>query len=298
MPVTPLKPLVSVILPTRNRAQILPRAIKSVLSQTYHHFELLVVDDGSDDNTPDVVQGFADPRIRYIRHEIFLGPGAARNEGNAAARGEFIAFLDDDDEFSPNKLSIQVEAFQQAISSVSIVVSDVQVYRDGSPVEFYPYDGEAGSIFHHVLSGNWFPLNASLFSRHGLPAFDDRLPCLEDVDFHLKVLQKSKAAYVRSIVGLYNIDDKRKRLSQDRVNMHRSFRILQERYFNDPKDNLLADAKPELLANFALRLIALGYTDEMTREYLNRAFKLKKIGKMLWYRLLNLGGPGLLKKLK
>ena len=191
-----------------------------------------------------------------------------------------------------------MEVFRQTTASIAVVISDVEVQRDGKVVEFYPYDGEIGSIFLHVLAGHWFPLNATLLIRHQLPQFDEHLLCLEDIDFHLKVLQKSKAAYTGLTVAQYNIDQKRNRLSQNRINMHRSFEILLERYFNDPDDYLLASAKPKALANFALRLIALGYTDDVTREYFGRALKLKKSGKMLWYRLMSLGGPALLKRLK
>ena len=291
-------PLVSIVLPTKNRAQFLRRAVKSVLAQTYTEFELIIVDDNSTDATVEVVRSFDDERIHYMRQTISKGPGAARNAGCAVAEGEYIAFLDDDDQFAPNKLDVQVEVFRQTTASIAVVISDVEVQRDGKVVEFYPYDGEIGSIFLHVLAGHWFPLNATLLIRHQLPQFDEHLLCLEDIDFHLKVLQKSKAAYTGLTVAQYNIDQKRNRLSQNRINMHRSFEILLERYFNDPDDYLLASAKPKALANFALRLIALGYTDDVTREYFGRALKLKKSGKMLWYRLMSLGGPALLKRLK
>ena len=294
----PLNPLVTVVIPTKNRARLLPRAIKSVLAQSYSNFELVIVDDGSSDNTPQTVQSFTDSRIHYIRHEVASGAAAARNAGVAASSGEYVAFLDDDDQLTPNKLSVQVEAFQKSVSTVGIVISDVDVFRDGTPADFFPYDGQAGSIFLHVLAGNFFPLNASLIARSQLPLFDTKLPCLEDIDMHLKVLQKSNAVYVATTCAVYNIDETHKRLSHDRVNMHRSFRMLLERWFNDPGDKLLADAKPELLSSFALRLFALGFTDEITKDYINRAFKLKKISRMLWLKILSFGGPEVLKRLR
>ena len=95
---------VSAIIPTYNRANIVIRAIQSVLNQTYQNFELLVIDDGSQDNTEEIVTGIHDNRIKYIRHEKNKGVAAARNTGIEAAKGEFIAFLDSDDEWLPNKL--------------------------------------------------------------------------------------------------------------------------------------------------------------------------------------------------
>lgn len=101
-------PQVSVIIPTRNRADLLSEAIASVLSQTFRDFELIVVDDGSTDHTAAVVNSFADQRILYHRQES-LERGAARNRGVALSQGEYITFLDDDDWFLPRKLEVQVQ---------------------------------------------------------------------------------------------------------------------------------------------------------------------------------------------
>lgn len=84
---TPANPTVSVVIPTYNRAHLLGRAIQSVLNQTYHDFEIIVVDDGSTDNTEKVVKSFNDPRIHYIRHDQNRGGSAARNTGIKMARG-------------------------------------------------------------------------------------------------------------------------------------------------------------------------------------------------------------------
>jgi glycosyltransferase involved in cell wall biosynthesis len=91
-------PLVTVIIPTYNRARLLGRAIDSVLAQIFTDFELIIVDDGSVDNTRQLVLGYADQRIRYLRHERNQGANAARNTGVRAATGKYVAFLDSDDE--------------------------------------------------------------------------------------------------------------------------------------------------------------------------------------------------------
>lgn len=101
-------PTVSVVVPAYNRAHVLPRAIESVLSQTLDDLEIVVVDDNSEDDTQTVVDRFDDERVHYIRHEDNRGGSAARNTGIDATTGEFVAFLDSDDEFHPTKLEKQV----------------------------------------------------------------------------------------------------------------------------------------------------------------------------------------------
>ena len=105
---------VSVIIPTYNRAHLVSRAIKSVLNQNFQDFEIIVVDDGSTDNTEEVIKSFKDKRIRYIWHEINKGGNAARNTGLKNSRGEYIAFLDSDDEWLPEKLERQLEIFEKS----------------------------------------------------------------------------------------------------------------------------------------------------------------------------------------
>lgn len=107
-------PLVSVVIPTHNRARLVRRAIESVLSQTFRDFEILVVDDASEDETERAVRDVGDDRIRYIRHAVGKGDAGARNTGVRNATGDYIAFLDDDDEWLPEKLSWQLAEFEKA----------------------------------------------------------------------------------------------------------------------------------------------------------------------------------------
>lgn len=106
-----MSPLVSVITPTFNRALLLPRAIQSVLSQDFQDWELIVIDDGSTDETPKIVARVDDSRVRYVRFEHNRGIGMARNEGVRLAQGELIGFIDSDDVWLPGKLNYQVELF-------------------------------------------------------------------------------------------------------------------------------------------------------------------------------------------
>lgn len=104
--------LISVIIPTYNRGHYIVEAVESVLSQTFSPLEIIVVDDGSTDNTIDVLAPYVE-RLAYIRQEN-RGIGAARNLGVARSTSEFIAFLDDDDLWLPDKLRLQMNAYRQA----------------------------------------------------------------------------------------------------------------------------------------------------------------------------------------
>src|SRR5438045_3662637 len=123
-------PLVSVVIPTRNRASMLPAAIDSVLSQSMSDLELIVVDDQSVDETEAIVGRYADNRIRYFKLSSRKGGSAARNAGIRAARAAYIAFLDDDDEWLPEKLDRQLIALGDA----DAILTNVRFKSNGAVV--------------------------------------------------------------------------------------------------------------------------------------------------------------------
>src|SRR5262245_46065882 len=114
---------VSVVIPTYNRATLVVRAVRSVLSQTFPDLEVLVVDDASSEDVFDAVMRFGDPRVRYWRHAVNRGVAAARNTAMAHASGEFIAFLDDDDEWLPDKLMTQLDRLRRASRRLGLLGS-------------------------------------------------------------------------------------------------------------------------------------------------------------------------------
>ena len=120
------KPIVSVVIPTFNRAHLIMRALQSVLTQTFTAWETIVVDDGSTDDTETVVLSLGDSRIRYCRQPENRGPAAARNRGMREAKGEFIAFLDSDDEWFPDKLELQVARFRELPETVGLIYTGAQ----------------------------------------------------------------------------------------------------------------------------------------------------------------------------
>jgi len=180
-------PKVSVIIPTYNRRDFVREAIASVLAQTYRDFELLVVDDGSNDNTSAAVQEF--DGVRYV-FQANRGVSAARNRGVALSDGEFLAFLDSDDLWQPRKLAYQV-AFFAAHADARICQTEEIWLRNG--VRVNPHNKHrkvGGDIFARSLelclvSPSAVMLRRELFERVG--GFDESLPACEDYDLWLRI---------------------------------------------------------------------------------------------------------------
>jgi len=181
-------PQVSVIIPTYNRAWILREAVDSVLGQDFESFELIVVDDGSTDDTAEILAAYGD-RLRVIRQEN-RGVSAARNTGIRAAGGTLIAFLDSDDFWLPGKLACQV-AYLEAHPRRMICQTEEIWIRNG--VRVNPgkrHRKPSGDIFERSLelclvSPSAVMLRSRLFEPVGL--FDETLPACEDYDLWLRV---------------------------------------------------------------------------------------------------------------
>jgi glycosyltransferase involved in cell wall biosynthesis len=182
------KPLVSVIIPTYNRGWILKEAIDSALAQDFRDFELIVVDDGSTDETKKILDGY-DQELMVMRQSN-RGVSAARNRGIAAAAGRLIAFLDSDDLWLPRKLSTQVAYFDSNPDAVIAQTEEIWI-RNGMRVNpKIRHHKFAGMIFERSLalclvSPSAVMMRRSLFDEVGL--FDEDLPACEDYDLWLRI---------------------------------------------------------------------------------------------------------------
>lgn len=175
----PQNVLVSVIMPTYNRAAIIARAIKSVLDQTYSNLELIVVDDASTDNTAQVVSSIADPRVKYLRLPENSGVSAARNAGIKKARGAFIAFLDSDDEYLPERLEENLKVMEKKGEALGLVCSDFRNIEEGKVLGL-GHKGRVDILWHVPSPSTWF-LRKEVFDRIGL--FEKVLRVGEDREF-------------------------------------------------------------------------------------------------------------------
>lgn len=182
------KPLVSVIIPTFNRGWILGEAIRSVIDQTYRPLEIIVVDDGSTDDTQKLLHTF-DRQIEVIFQEN-KGVSAARNTGIRRSRGELIALLDSDDLWTPDKIERQVAFFNDHPDAMICQTQEIWI-RNGRRVNpKNKHAKQGGMIFEPSLelclvSPSAVMMRPALFDLKG--CFDERLPACEDYDLWLRV---------------------------------------------------------------------------------------------------------------
>jgi len=188
MPKNPKKPLVSVIIPTYNRGWVVQEAIDSVLDQDFSDYELIVVDDGSNDNTREILGVYG--KAITVLQQSNRGVSAARNRGIAEAAGRLIAFLDSDDLWLPRKLSTQVKFFEENADAVINQTQEIWI-RNGLRVNPKKRHHKfSGMIFERSLalclvSPSAVMIKKSLFDAVGV--FDERLPACEDYDLWLRV---------------------------------------------------------------------------------------------------------------
>ncbi len=207
--------MVSVIIPTYNRADTIKRSIESVLSQSYQDFEIIIIDDGSTDDTYRVVKEIRDTRICYIKGDKRMGANAARNIGVQRAKGEFIAFQDSDDIWRKDKLEKQMEVFAEK-DDVSVVYSRYQRHYVNGETALVPNKSYSKEALQEKLMFTLAKLNVigtptmivrkKCFSEHG--KFDLELQRFQDWDVNIKFIQHYKYGFIDEVlVDAYVLSD-------------------------------------------------------------------------------------------
>jgi glycosyltransferase involved in cell wall biosynthesis len=210
-----MDPLVSVVIPTYNRAEIICGTIENVLTQTYPNFEVIVVDDGSTDRTLERLAQFGD-RVRVVS-QANAGPAAARNRGARVAEGEFIAFQDSDDLWEATKLESQVRLLQRVGESVPCCLCNTAMhFSDGRVTSSFEYaliepQCEQGTWLNvaEILATRFVLFNQAVVIRRSAwertEGFDESLKYLEDYDLPLRLAFEGPWAFVRAPLVTYRL---------------------------------------------------------------------------------------------
>jgi len=201
-------PCVSVAISTWNRAHLVGRAIRSALAQTFEDFELLVVDDGSTDATPEVLAGQDDARLRRVRHERNHGISRTRNTAIGLARGEWMAFLDDDNEWAPDYLDRQL-ALAASRPDAGVVYCRAHVRNARSGAETSEPGGLwQGKVFCHLVDG-WIPFMSGALIRMSalteVGGLDETLRASEDRDLWMRLAQRTAFAGMPDVLLIRHV---------------------------------------------------------------------------------------------
>lgn len=240
-------PLFSVVIPTFNRAKLVRRAIDSVLAQTIDDFEIIVVDDGSTDDTRDVVIGLGAPQVRLISLPLNRGPAAARNAGIAAARGELISLLDSDDEYVPSFLERTRAALARTDSRVGFCWTGTQKASlsnvDGLHLEIsrrriwsprFPsrHDAWRYCLTHNAPWGtsNGVTFKAFVFAKSGL--FDEAMLACEDVDLLIRLVRDFDFAVIPEHLVIVH-EDAPQRVDANRLNQANAWARMYRKHRRD-----------------------------------------------------------------
>ena len=228
----------SILLPTYNRADLIQRAIDSVLKQTFPYYELLIIDDASTDSTEELVRSIKDPRIKYIKHEVNKGQNPAYNTGLKLAQGEYIAFLDSDDEWLPTKLE---EVYKKFLSDSELGL----VYhlggilgrgKDNSKISLQRPDYLEGFIEKEVLSQSY--LTSPTMEVVKKSCFDVIGPLREDIktskddDMNFLFVKHFKVGFIKKILGIYYLNSNN-RLGDNRADVAYGWWQLYENHAED-----------------------------------------------------------------
>lgn len=197
---------ISVIIPTYNRGNLINNSIISVLNQTYKNLEVIVVDDGSSDNTEKEIEKIKDERVRYIKLSTNTGGSNARNIGIKKATGKYISFQDSDDIFYPQKLEKQLNNIINKNSNLDFC--KIKVIFNTSYFHFVPSLSQEKSIiskniFDELINrGNFISTQAILVRKNFIEKyyFDTEMPRLQDYDLILRMIPKVKISYTKDVL--------------------------------------------------------------------------------------------------
>lgn len=190
--------MISIIIPSYNRADTILKSVQSVLNQTYNNIEVIVVDDGSTDNTRAILQQIQDPRLKYVYQEN-AGACVARNNGIDHARGDYIAFHDSDDTFRPTKLEDQLHALREKGADVVFCAMERHNYYSET---IFPQIEEGFKSQHEILIGQYISTQTILGKKEVFlnNRFDPKVKRMQDYDLMIRVSSQYKVFFLKKVL--------------------------------------------------------------------------------------------------
>jgi glycosyltransferase involved in cell wall biosynthesis len=267
-------PKVSVILPTHNRRHVLQRAVQSVLDQTYKDYEIIVVNDGSTDDTANYLSTLDSKTVRSIHSDRNIGGSHARNQGIDHSNGDYIAFLDDDDAWEPNKLEEQVSLL--STSGAGLCRTGFNLFsRNGTFIKYVYKVPKSDDLYKSIIADNFLGGTSSVLVKRTLVkainGFDPELPALQDWDFFIRLLKQDTtiAGIDKPLVRYYFMDDARNVSFNFKNHMaavkHLKMKYQQEKEFRLLKTALLMTTiKKALKSRGFLREFIQGFVEEIS----------------------------------
>ncbi len=276
-----MKIAVTIVVPAYNASEYIAKTVKSVLQQTYTDFELLVIDDGSTDDTADIVHNFSlqDSRVKLISQEN-QGVSVARNTGIKMAKGEFIAFLDADDLWLPNKLVSHLEHLHQN-SEVGVSFGKVEFLSSNGELTGYISNSPLGAIKSEYLlyenptvTTSNIVVRREVFEQVGY--FDEQISYSEDLEWLLRLSchQAWKIEGINKVLTRYRISQNS--LSSDLYKMEQGWNLLINKVMNYAPylvNQHYYKAQSRYLRYLARRTLRLNLSSDVGIRYMNRALQ-------------------------
>jgi len=302
-----MSPKVSVIIPTYNRADLLPRAIDSVLNQTYRDLELIIVDDGSTDNTKEIVEKYQkkDERIKYLWEENYGGPARPYNLALKQCQGEYIAFLDSDDVWLPEKLEKQIAIFEEYDGKINLGLVICEAYvvdldRNDIGRLTFPYNENLlgpekfGLFFEKfgIISLSCVVIKKEVFKNIGY--FDEKFKVSADVDIYSRILKNSPIYFLKEPLVKYTQSDRSLSNEQFWIKQIPEYKYFLEKYGDDFKK--YPKAKSRFLRNIGT-FYTLNNNNRMARKYFKEAIKNNPLSLRLYFQYFLSFFPNIYKKL-
>jgi glycosyltransferase involved in cell wall biosynthesis len=233
-----MQALVSAIIITHNRSALLKRAIKSVLDQSYHHIECIVVDDHSTDDTRNVCESFPSVHYIFIPSEESKGGNYARNKGICAAKGKYVAFLDDDDFWLSDKIKLQVQLIEQNVCDLVYCGRRLEIISEKDIVyqDHIPSSNSTGDIHRKILQEICTTTSCILVKRQTLVdigMYDEELKFWQEYELEIRLAQFHPFYCVCKPLVVYRCDkNDRQRLTNKYYEWKKAVKYIRQKHRN------------------------------------------------------------------